>query len=469
MLDFERLFTRLECKEPGQKITVLLYSLKDGKYVLHSAGDQAVHIGHLEEGHAGDKVGACLFGKGCILVSIGASEKDKVVLRANVRKAMGSVHALLPDGCEVCFAETPYAEDAVYGFVVSSYAYDFLKMKKQEKRCLLSAPGYEATIALANAQNFARFLGDTPANMMTPTLFTEYVKRFIAQESIEVAVHDRAYMEEKGMGLVLSVSQGSAQEPRLLHLRYLGRGGKGVDVALVGKGVTFDTGGTSIKPAAGMASMKNDMLGAATLAATLKLAAARGLPMNITGTFPLVENMPGSRATKPGDVFASMAGKTVEVDNTDAEGRLILADALTFAQQDDPEYLFDAATLTGAMVVSLGSVYGGFFTNDDALATLIHDAGVHTNDLLWRMPLSVFYRRALKSQVADLNNMGGRDAGSAKAAEFLHEFVDEGRKWAHFDIAGLSDKSFDSELYGEGATGRPVPAFLEILERLSRK
>ena len=235
-----------------------------------------------------------------------------------------------------------------------------------------------------------------------------------------------------------------------------------MDIALVGKGVTFDTGGISIKPAAGMAAMKHDMMGAGTLLATLKLVASLGLKVNITGTFPLVENMPGSKATKPGDVFFSMSGRSVEVDNTDAEGRLILADGITFAQQDKPDFLFDAATLTGAMTVALGSVYGGFFSNDDKLASLIYDSGLKTNDLLWRMPLSPYHRETLKSHVADLIDTGGRDAGSAKAAEFLHDFVDEGVKWAHFDIAGLMEKSFNCELFGKEATGRPIPTFWRL-------
>lgn len=214
--------------------------------------------------------------------------------------------------------------------------------------------------------------------------------------------------------------------------------------------------------------MKHDMMGAATLLCSLKLAVTLGIKANMTATIPLVENLPSGTATKPGDVFKSMSGITVEVDNTDAEGRLILADALTLAQKDSPRYLVDAATLTGAMVISLGRVYAGFFTEDDAFAKTICECGVECNDMFWRMPLSPFYREAMKSHVADINNMGGPDGGSCKAAEFLKEFVDTSKtKWVHFDIAGTMDKSYISEIHGKEATGRPVRSFVRLLEKIS--
>lgn len=471
LLDFQKLSRKFESKETTRKVTVVLYHKEDNKFIIHGENNQLTK--YLEDVHATGSVGECYYTGDFALACIGKRDKNEMVSRMNVKKAMAKVQKIIPEKSEVIFEETEFAEDAVYGFIIGGYTYDFLKTEKNKKEFLITAK--PEAIKIANAQNFSRFLGDTPANLMTPTLFAKYAKeyldKFIGKSITEFRVHGRDYIKEKGMNLMLSVSQGSAEEPVLLHIKYMGKDSNTVnssesviDIALVGKGVTFDTGGTSIKPSAGMAAMKNDMMGAGTLLATIGLVAELGLKINISATFPLVENMPGSKATKPGDVFVSMSGKTVEVDNTDAEGRLILADAITYAQLDKPKYLFDCATLTGAMVVALGTVYGGFFSNDEDLASIIYSAGIAANDPLWRMPLSPYYQQALKSHVADLNNMGGPGAGSPKAAEFLHSFVET--KWAHFDIAGLMDKSFNSELFGNEATGRPIPAFLEIIKKL---
>ncbi|KAI4291029.1 hypothetical protein PAPHI01_0303 [Pancytospora philotis] len=466
LLDFKQIFERLQHSDTKGTITVYLYSKVDEAFTVYGGEGREDFVAHLKAVRAAGTVGEMFYRESDLLVCIGDVAADAMVLRADVAKAAAGIHKIIYDESEVVFADSQYTADAVYAFALASYCYDFLLKKPAGKRLRLNAPKHAKAVSIAAAQNFARFLGDTPANMMTPTLFVRYAEALLDGEGVDIKAFDSKYMRDNGMDLLLSVSQGSAEEPRLLHLRYMGRPEERVDVALVGKGVTFDTGGISIKPSANMAAMKYDMMGAATLLAAFKLVVSLALPINITATFPLVENMPGSRATKPGDVFRSMSGLTVEVDNTDAEGRLILADAMTFAQRDRPEYLFDAATLTGAMCVALGNVYGGFFTNDERLAELIYRAGVDTNEPLWRMPLSSFYRDALKSHVADLNNMGGPGAGSAKAAEFLHAFVEQGVKWAHFDIAGLMNKSYNTGLYGEESTGRPVPAFLEIIERL---
>lgn len=473
LLGFERLWTQFECPETKQSILVVMYSYMDGHYTMHTDGQAESYMAFLSSVNARGTVGESFFHENVVLVSIGSTDEDIAVLRNNIRKSVPGVHRHIPSESEVSFAESLYTPDCIYSFVISSYSYDFLKKEKRDKRVSLRAEKYQKVVQIANAQNIARFLGDTPANLMTPSIFTEYAQRiFHGNGAVDITVFDEGMLREIGFNLMLSVSQGSAEEPKLLHLRYFGRPAEGdktpaVDVALVGKGVTFDSGGISIKPSAGMASMKHDMMGAGTLLATFLLAVQQSLRINLTATFPLVENLPGPTATKPGDVFVSLSGKTVEVDNTDAEGRLILADGLTFAQRDKPEYLLDAATLTGAMVIALGTVYGGYFTNNEELSGLISGAGTAANDPLWRMPLSPHYREALVSHVADLNNMGGRDGGSAKAAEFLHAFVEEGVKWAHFDIAGLMEQSFNSELFGKHSTGRPVPAFIEIIERIA--
>ncbi|KAI5169746.1 leucyl aminopeptidase [Pancytospora epiphaga] len=466
LVDFRQLFNNLRYKDTKQKVVVHMY-VKDGdNYIFYSNEDTKIHSEYLMRNHAKGTIGEVFYNGEVLLVSLGASVSNKDMFRINIKKAMGHAFKRVDDETEVIFAESEHTEDAVYAFAIASYRFDFLTEKKSGKRLNLNGQGYSKVVELADAQNFARFLGDMPANIMTPTYFTEYAKLFLEREKIEIEVFDQEYMKKQGMNLLLSVSQGSVQEPRLLHLKYFGSSSKRVDVALVGKGVTFDTGGICLKPSANMFAMKYDMMGAATLLALFKLAASSKLPLNISATFPLVENMPSGTATKPGDVFFSMSGKSVEVDNTDAEGRLILADALTFAQRDKPEYLLDAATLTGAICVALGDVYGGFFSNNDRLASLIRAASEKSNDFLWQMPLSPIYGESLKSQVADINNMGGPGAGSAKAAEFLHAFIEDGVKWAHFDIAGLTNKSFNSDLYGETTTGRPLPALFELLKML---
>jgi leucyl aminopeptidase len=470
LLDFNRLRTKLEAKNVSRTIEVLLYSKHENNFIFHSKTKASLDA-FLVENLAQGKVGETFFTDNILLVCIGNVEKDSIVLRTNVKKAMRGLYNSLKNlnNSKIVFLPSKYSNDAIYALVIASYKYDFLKKEKCTLDILLDTSGYQNIVETAHAQNFSRFLGDTPANLMTPTLFCRYAEAFLMHENCEFKIYDKKEIADHKMNLILSVSQGSAEEPKMLHVRYFGNnlnGGK-VDLAMVGKGVTFDSGGISLKPSAGMYSMKHDMMGAATLLATFKLIVSMKLKINVTGTFPLVENMPGSRATKPGDVFTSMKGLTVEIDNTDAEGRLILADAITFAQKDEPRYLIDAATLTGAMVVSLGTVYGGYFCNDDGFSDAIYKAGVDSNDLLWRMPVSPYYTESLKSHVADLNNMGGREGGSCKAAGFLSKFVNEKTIWAHFDIAGLMDKSFNSELFGKEATGRPVPAFIELVKNLA--
>ena len=261
-------------------------------------------------------------------------------------------------------------------------------------------------------------------------------------------------MKKLGMGALLGVAQGSVREPRLLVLRWNG-GKPGVPpVAFVGKGVTFDTGGISIKPAAGMEAMKWDMGGAGAVVGAFKALALRKAKANLVGICGLVENMPGGNAQRPGDVVTSMSGQTIEVINTDAEGRLVLADALTYVQRNyKPTTIIDLATLTGAILVSLGHEFGGLFTPDDKLADALLEAARESGDKLWRMPLGESFDRLIDSQIADVKNVGPREGGSITAAEFIHRFVDEGVKWAHLDIAGMAWADKAGTTYDKGATG----------------
>lgn len=469
LLDFGRLQRMFETEVPAGKVKIFLFSKDQKEYVLHSSSDELKSF--LLSSSPMGTIGECFVHDKNILCCIGDASKEAHVRRTNVGKSMKSLFQTLKkfNNHEIVFEDCEFVEDAVYYLVLASYSYNFLKKPENEYKFLLNVPAYEKSIKIAHAQNIARFLGDTPGNLMTPSMFVEYAKKILENEKVEIHELGKEFMEQKGMNLILSVSQGSVQDPKLLRIVYKGKSAEGIDVSVVGKGVCFDSGGISLKPSAEMFAMKYDMMGAATLLCSIKLAAVLKLELNLVGIFPLVENLPSGSATKPGDVFKSMSGKTVEVDNTDAEGRLILADGLTYAQQDSPKYLLNAATLTGAMCIALGSVYSGFFTHNQKLSDMICESGNKTNDLMWRMPLSSYYREALVSQVADINNMGGRDGSSCKAAEFLNEFVDTDKViWAHFDIAGSMHKSLTPEIFGKGATGRPVPVFLDLFEKISK-
>jgi leucyl aminopeptidase len=275
---------------------------------------------------------------------------------------------------------------------------------------------------------------------------------------MKVQVLERADMQKLGMGSLLSVAQGSAQPPKFIVLEYRGGAKSAKPVVLVGKGITFDTGGISIKPAPEMDEMKFDMSGAGTVLGTLKAVAELKLPLPVVGLIPTTENMPGGRATRPGDIVKSMSGQTVEILNTDAEGRLILCDALTYAERYQPAAVIDIATLTGACVIALGHVASGLFSNDDALATELLAASDAAYDRAWRMPVWDDYQEQLKSNFADFANIGGRPAGSVTAACFLSRFATK-YKWAHLDIAGTAWRGGKEK----GATARPVPLLTQFL------
>jgi len=302
--------------------------------------------------------------------------------------------------------------------------------------------------------SLTRELVTEPANIIYPESFVERVRASVKGSGIEVEVLDRAAMERLGMGALLGVAQGSAREARLLILRWNGGGKGGQPTAFVGKGVTFDTGGISIKPAAGMEAMKWDMGGAGAVAGALKALALRKAKANIVGICGLVENMPGGNAQRPGDVVTTMSGQTVEVINTDAEGRLVLGDAITYVQRKfKPSTIIDLATLTGAILISLGHEWAGLFSNDDELAGNLQQAAEESGDKVWRMPLAESFDRLIDSPIADMKNVGPREGGSITAAQFIQRFVEDGVKWAHVDMAGKAWSDKAASTYDKGATG----------------
>lgn len=319
--------------------------------------------------------------------------------------------------------------------------------------------------AIAMGMTLAKDLGNLPPNVCTPTYLAEEAKALAKGYSLECEVLERADMEALGMGALLAVARGSAEPPKLIVLKYNGADPAIAPVALIGKGITFDTGGISLKPAAEMDEMKFDMCGAATVLGCMKALAEMHLPINVVALIPTTENMPGGRATKPGDIVTTMSKQTVEVLNTDAEGRLILCDAMTYCEQFKPAAVIDVATLTGACVIALGHVATGLFANDDALARELLACGETAYDRAWQMPLWDDYQEQLRSNFADFANIGGRPAGSVTAACFLSRFAKNFR-WAHLDIAGVAWKSGKEK----GSTGRPVPLLTQFLiERATNK
>ncbi len=351
-----------------------------------------------------------------------------------------------------------------------SYRFEQFKSKKAETPKPLSKitlmiesakDGAEAKealkqgIAMGRGMSLTRDLGNLPANICHPTYLAEQAMKMAKTYKLECQILEQADMEKLGMHSLLSVSRGSAQPPKLICLSHKGGKDDEKPVVLVGKGVTFDTGGISLKPGADMDEMKFDMCGAASVLGTMDAVARMGLPINLTIIVPAVENMPGSQATRPGDIVTSMSGQTIEILNTDAEGRLILCDALTYAERFDPQIVIDVATLTGACVVALGNVATGLFSNKDSLADDLLDAGSESNDRAWHMPLWDDYQELLKSAFADMGNIGGRWGGAITAACFLSRFTKK-YEWAHLDIAGTA-------WTGKEASGRPVPLLTHYL------
>lgn len=318
--------------------------------------------------------------------------------------------------------------------------------------------GLSRGVAIADAMQLAKDLGNLPGNICTPSHLADQARKLGKRPGLSVQVLERADMEKLGMGSLLSVAKGSRQPPKFIVMQHKGGNKKDKPVVLVGKGITFDAGGISLKPAGEMDEMKYDMSGAASVLATMQAVAELKLPLNVVALIPTCENLPDGAANKPGDIVTSMSGQTIEVLNTDAEGRLILCDALTYAERFEPAAVVDVATLTGACVIALGHVATGLLANNDSLARELVRAGETACDRVWQLPLWDDYQEQLKSNFADMANIGGRPGGTITAAAFLSRFAEK-YHWAHLDIAGTAWRSGKNK----GSTGRPVPLLVHFL------
>jgi leucyl aminopeptidase len=368
------------------------------------------------------------------------------------------------------------AQALVEAAILSLYTFDRYKREKQDKtvdHLILVAPdegvvreageGARRGEIFGAAAVFARDLVNMPANELNPTYLAKVAARIAREARLRLRVYDRTRCARLGMGAFLAVAAGSQQPPKFLHLTYAGRGRPARRVALIGKGITFDAGGLDLKTAEGMLRMKNDMSGAAAVLAIMKVLPQLEVGVEVHGLIAATENMPSGSAFRPGDVLRAMNGTTIEVGNTDAEGRLTLADALCYARQRvKPDEVIDVATLTGACVVALGPLCAGLFANDQALADRLLAAAEHTGERLWQLPLFDEYRDHLKSEVADLNNVGPRGGGAITAGLFLKEFAGS-TPWAHLDIAGPAFTEKDLPLAPKGATGAAVRTLLTYL------
>ena len=400
---------------------------------------------------------------------------------AQMRKVVGAaVRHLKSKSCKnVAFAlesdwsGTGYVSAAVEGAVLGNYEPDQYKTgndKTEVESFRVVVAGADTALGnavergriLAEAQNFTRSLVNQPANRLTPANIAAAARQMATDFGLECNVLDQDQMKALGMGALLGVAQGSAEAPALIVLRYRPEKAAGTaHLGLVGKGVTFDTGGISIKPAEGMEKMKYDMAGGAAMIGAMRALAQLKPVIPVSAFIPCVENMPGSRAQRPGDIVTTMSGKTVEVINTDAEGRLILADAIAYARRQGCTHLVDAATLTGAIVVALGHMRVGLFANDDAMRDRVLAAAKAEGESMWPMPLDADYKEYLKSAFADLPNVGGRWGGAITAAWFLKEFAEE-TPWVHLDIAGTAWLDEAKPFLAKGATGLPLRTMVRL-------
>ena len=389
------------------------------------------------------------------------------------------VYAEKPSGSKFKSAEIAY--NLAFGFELSSYSFDkYLTKRKPEefpklesvsfagKGKVIDKNGYVPYSALAAGVRYARDLTNEPSNNMTPVIMAEDIKR-LEYLGLEIDVLDEKAMKEKEFNLALSVAQGSCNPPRIAVIKWRGNPeSKDYALGLVGKGVTFDSGGISLKPAGGMADMKQDMAGAAAVVGAMKTAALQKLTLNVVAVVGLVENMPSGSATRPGDIVRSMSGQTVEILNTDAEGRLVLADCLWYIQQQfEVKKVIDIATLTGAIMVALGTEMAGIMGNNQAFIETIGKAGAAVDEKVWQLPLSKEYDKMMDSAIADMQNVSaGRNAGSITAACFLQRFIKKDVKWAHLDIAGMDKVEKPKPLTPKGASGFGVRLFNAVMKNL---
>lgn len=393
----------------------------------------------------------------------------KAAAKGGVKKIGTVLHGAGAGGLDVSLAAQAVAEGAILGL----YKYD--TYKSGEKKASADVVVYEGDagkietvkagiergMILAESTNWARDLVNAPGNDLTPTVLAAKAKQMAAETGLECEILERGDMERLGMGSLLGVAKGSAEEPKMIVLRYKGSDAE-QPYALVGKGVTFDTGGISIKPGPGMGAMKGDMAGAAAVLGAMRAIAYLKPAQHVIAVAACVENMPSGTALKPGDILRAMTGKTIEVDNTDAEGRLILADAVAYAESLGAHSIVDVATLTGACVIALGSLYTGIVSTDDELAESIMAAGRLAGERYCRLPADPEFKDQFKSDVADIKNTGGREAGTITGALIIGEFVEKA-KWAHLDIAGTGDNSKERHYLTKGGTGVAVRTLAELI------
>jgi leucyl aminopeptidase len=428
-----------------------------------------------------------------IVVVVGLGLKKDFNLervRGAFSKAAQKVRALNITDCAVSldfdFAEHPLskiAESAVEGAMLGLYQFTPFKTVdrdeiKEISEIVIMDPrasllkmirqGVRRGEIIARAVYYARDLVSTPSNEMTPTILANRAREAGKGRNVKITVTGASAMQRLGMNAFLGVARGSYEDPKLITMEYSGGKKAEQPIVLVGKGITFDSGGISIKPAAGMDEMKDDMAGGAAVIGTLMAAADLKIPLNIVGIVPATENLPGGGAYKPGDVLTSMSGKTIEIKNTDAEGRLILVDAFAYAQRYKPAAMIDLATLTGACVIALGRLIIGMWGNDDTLREGLRAASEATGEKLWEMPLPEEYEEQLKSDVADLKNVGSREGGAISAAIFLSRFIGD-HPWVHLDIAGPAWLDKERPYIPRGASGIGVRLLIEYLENRSKK
>ena len=453
-------------------IVLVLDPLKPEKGILAELVAQAIKAGDLQT-----KPGKLLqsyrpAGFACTrLVLACAGEGSAKHVRQAVGAAVSAIKTPAVKRVAICFASPANASmvrSAVSAVADASYVYTTTKSKPEARTIANVAigvtapdglkPAFDCAVATVYGVELAKEWANRPANHATPVLLAQAAKALAKMPKVKCEVLGPSQVDKLGMGSFMAVAQGSNEPLRFIVLRYDGAAKAQAPVVLVGKGITFDTGGISIKPAPEMDEMKFDMCGAASVLGVFRALAELKPAINVVGLIPACENMPDGRAIKPGDVVTSMSGQTIEILNTDAEGRLVLCDALTYAERFKPRAVIDIATLTGACVVALGGVRSGLFSSNDDLAAQLHAAGESSLDLCWRLPLDDEYAEGLKTNFADVANVAGRAGGAVTAAKFLQRFAGK-FPWAHLDIAGTAWKSGAAK----GATGRPVGLLLDYL------
>lgn len=466
------------CREKSDALVLLLgSSFKPGKDMLSAVVAQVLKAGDLETKPGKPLVLYRPAGMSCTrLVLVGIGEGTVAEVRQSVLASVSALKAIKLKKMALCFAAMPSQNalrSAVTAAADASYVYTTTKSKPEGRSLqtlLLGVPEsakvkieFDRAVAAVKGIEFAKEWANRPANHATPTLLAGAARSLAKLRGIKCEVLGPKEVAKLGMGAFMAVAQGSDQELRFIVLRYDGKTKAHPPTVLVGKGITFDSGGISIKPAAEMDEMKFDMSGAASVLGVFRALAELQPAINVVGLIPACENLPNGRAVKPGDVVTSMSGQTIEILNTDAEGRLVLCDALTYAERFKPRAVVDIATLTGACMIALGGVRSGLFSNDETLAASLIAAADASADLCWRMPLDEDYAEGLKTNFADVANVAGRMGGAITAAKFLQRFAAK-QSWAHLDIAGTAWKSGAAK----GATGRPVALLLEYLLNSSK-